>query len=187
MTSPERRRDTVQLSPRPKLHCCSRNFEAIVDHPNSVSRVRPFADLCRNHGKSDSTFYAWKSKCRGPTVSDAARLSALEEENRRLKKLLAESMLDVSAWQYDPLRGKDEPIRERMREIANERRWFSYLRQAILLKLEGKGMNLKKVYRLFRETRLTVHERGARKCALAPMAISQEPINAGRSTVCRMH
>lgn len=46
---------------------------------------------------SDATFYNWKSKYGGLTVSDAARLRTLEDENRRLKKLLAESMLDVSA------------------------------------------------------------------------------------------
>ena len=56
------------------------------------------ADLCRKHGISDATFYNWKAKYGGLTVSDAARLRALEvSENRRLKKLLAESMLDVSA------------------------------------------------------------------------------------------
>jgi putative transposase len=55
------------------------------------------ADLCRKHGISDATFYTGKSKYGGLTVSDAARLRTLEDENRRLKKLLAESMLDVSA------------------------------------------------------------------------------------------
>ncbi|GHH16769.1 transposase [Sphingomonas glacialis] len=55
------------------------------------------ADLCRKYGISDATFYTWKSKYGGLTVSDAARLRALEDENRRLKKLLAKSMLDVSA------------------------------------------------------------------------------------------
>ena len=55
------------------------------------------ADLCRKHGISDATFYNWKAKYSGLTVSDAARLRALEDENRRLKRLLAESMLDVSA------------------------------------------------------------------------------------------
>ena len=55
------------------------------------------ADLCRKHGISDATFYNWKSKYGGMTVSEAARLWTLEDENRRLKKLLAESMLDVSA------------------------------------------------------------------------------------------
>ncbi|MDR6116553.1 transposase InsO family protein [Sphingomonas sp. SORGH_AS789] len=79
-----------------------------------------------------------------------------------------------SAWQYEPLRGKDDTVRERMREIANERRRFGYRRLAILLWREGKGMNLKKVYRLYREERLTVRKRGGRKRALgtrAPMAI----------------
>ena len=83
-----------------------------------------------------------------------------------------------SAWQYEPLRGKDDVVRERMREIANERRRFGYRRLAILLRREGKGMNLKKVYRLYREERLTVRKRGGRKRALgtrAPMAIPQEP------------
>ena len=55
------------------------------------------ADLCRKHGISDATFYTWKSKYGGLTVSDAARLRALEDENRRLKRRLAESMLDVAA------------------------------------------------------------------------------------------
>jgi putative transposase len=55
------------------------------------------ADLCRKHGISDATFYNWKSKYGGMTVSEAARLRTLEDENRRLKKLLAKSMLDVSA------------------------------------------------------------------------------------------
>lgn len=55
------------------------------------------ADLCRKHGISDATFYNWKAKYGGMTVSEVARLRALEDENRRLKKLLAESMLDVSA------------------------------------------------------------------------------------------
>ena len=54
------------------------------------------ADLCRKHGISDATFYTWRSKYGGIEVSDARRLKALEEENGKLKKLLAESMLDVS-------------------------------------------------------------------------------------------
>ncbi|MBN2973435.1 transposase [Roseomonas aeriglobus] len=65
-----------------------------------------------------------------------------------------------------------------MRELANERRRFGYRRLAVLLRREGKGMNLKKVYRLYREERLTVRKRGGRKRALgtrAPMAIPQGP------------
>ena len=55
------------------------------------------AELCRKHGISDATFYNWKAKFGGMAVSEVVRLRALEDENRRLKKLLAESMLDVSA------------------------------------------------------------------------------------------
>lgn len=52
------------------------------------------ADLCRKHGMSEGTFYNWKAKFGGMTVSDAKRLKVLEDENARLKKLLAEQMLD---------------------------------------------------------------------------------------------
>lgn len=55
------------------------------------------ADLCRRHGISSATFYAWKAKLGGMEVSDAKRLKALEEENARLKRLLAESLLDQAA------------------------------------------------------------------------------------------
>ena len=55
------------------------------------------AEVCRRHGISDATFYKWKAKYGGLEVSDARRLKALEDENRRLKKLLAESMLDNAA------------------------------------------------------------------------------------------
>ena len=54
------------------------------------------ADVCRKHGISSATFFKWKSKYGGMDVSDARRLKALEDENRKLKKLLAETMLDVA-------------------------------------------------------------------------------------------
>ena len=56
----------------------------------------PIAELCRKHGISDATFYNWRSRYSGMEVSDAKRLKSLEEENRKLKKLLAESVLDVA-------------------------------------------------------------------------------------------
>jgi putative transposase len=54
-------------------------------------------DLARRHGVSEATLYNWKAKYGGLDVSDARRLKALEEENRKLKKLLAESILDSAA------------------------------------------------------------------------------------------
>ncbi len=52
------------------------------------------AEVCRRHGVSDATFYKWKAKYGGLEVSEARRLKALEAENARLKRLLAEAMLD---------------------------------------------------------------------------------------------
>ena len=54
-------------------------------------------ELCRKHGMSEATFYAWKAKFGGMDVSDAKRLKQLEDENARLKRLLAESLLDQAA------------------------------------------------------------------------------------------
>ena len=54
-------------------------------------------DLARKHGVSAATLYNWKARYGGLDVSEARRLKALEEENRKLKKLLAESMLDAAA------------------------------------------------------------------------------------------
>lgn len=54
----------------------------------------PVADLCRKHGLSSPTFYKWKARFGGMDVSEARRLKALEEENAKLKRMLADSMLD---------------------------------------------------------------------------------------------
>ncbi len=55
------------------------------------------AELCRKHGMSDATFYNWQSKYGGLEVSEAKRLRALEDENAKLKRLLADAMLDNAA------------------------------------------------------------------------------------------
>jgi len=55
------------------------------------------ADLCRKHGISEATFYNWKSKFGGMDVSEAKRLKHLQDENGKLKKLLADAMLDNAA------------------------------------------------------------------------------------------
>ncbi len=54
-------------------------------------------ELCRRHNASQTTFYKWRAKYGGMTVSDAKRLKSLEDENRRLKELLAEALLDNKA------------------------------------------------------------------------------------------
>ena len=64
---------------------------AILREPEAGGRT---ADVCRKHGVSGATFYKWKAKYGGLEVSDARRLKVLEIENSKLKKLLAEAMLD---------------------------------------------------------------------------------------------
>ncbi len=85
---------------------------------------------------SEGTFYAWKAKFGGMTVSDAKRLKALEDENAKLKKLLAEQMLD------------------------------------------GEPSGINRIYRLYREERLTVRKRRARRKAVgtrAPILVEAQP------------
>ena len=65
----------------------------------------PVADLCRKHGVSNASVYKWKAKYGGMDVSKAKRLRALEDKNAKLKKLLADSMLDNAALK-DLLRKK---------------------------------------------------------------------------------
>lgn len=57
----------------------------------------PVADLCRKHGVSNASIYKWKARYGGMDVSEAKRLKSLEDENAKLKKLLANTMLDNSA------------------------------------------------------------------------------------------
>jgi putative transposase len=65
---------------------------ALKEHAAGLSA----AELCRKYGVSDATFYKWRSRYGGMEISDARKLRGLEDENRKLKKLLAESMLDVA-------------------------------------------------------------------------------------------
>jgi len=68
--------------------------EQIISILREHEAGRPTAEVCRKHGVSEATFYKWKAKFGGMDVSDAKRLKALEDENAKLKKLLAETMLD---------------------------------------------------------------------------------------------
>lgn len=64
----------------------------LKEHQAGLSAV----ELCRKYGVSDATFYKWRSKYSGMEIAEAKRLKALEDENGRLKRLLADAMLDVS-------------------------------------------------------------------------------------------
>jgi putative transposase len=88
--------------------------------------------------------------------------------------------VDRTAFQYRARRPDDAGVRARLRELANERRRFGYRRLAVMLKRDGQRMNLKKVYRLYKEERLTVRKRGGRKRALGTRAPMTMPQNANQ-------
>jgi putative transposase len=68
--------------------------EQIIGFLREGDRGVPVKELCRKHGFSDASYYLWRSKFGGMDVSDAKRLKALEAENAKLKKLLAEAVLE---------------------------------------------------------------------------------------------
>lgn len=68
--------------------------EQIIGFLREAEGGMPVKDLCRRHGFSEASYYLWRSKFGGMSVSDAKRLRELEVESSRLKKLLAESMLE---------------------------------------------------------------------------------------------
>ena len=68
--------------------------EQIIGFLKEAEAGIPAAELCRRHGFSEASFYLWRNKFGGMNVSDAKRLKELETENTRLKKLLAESLLE---------------------------------------------------------------------------------------------
>ena len=71
--------------------------EQIIGILKEAEAGKKVADICRQHGIAEATYYNWKAKFGGMTVSDAHRLKAMEAENAKLKRLLAESMLDNAA------------------------------------------------------------------------------------------
>jgi len=71
--------------------------EQIIGFLKEADSGMPVKDLCRKHGFSDASYYKWKAKFGGMDVSDAKRLKTLEDENNRLKRLLADAMLDNAA------------------------------------------------------------------------------------------
>ena len=152
------------------------------------------AELARKHGVSEATLYNWKAKYGGLEVSEAKRLRALEDENGKLKRLLADAMLDNAGLKalldvserracriidadrtvirYLSRRDDDSALREKLRDLAHQRRRFGYRRLHILLRRDGILINRKKTQRLFREEGLTVRRRKGRKRAVGTRALA---------------
>ena len=101
---------------------------------------------------------------------------AIEEKSYSQARACTLTGLAPKTYRYASKRESDEAIRKRLRELAHERRRFGYRRLHLLLGREGVRLNRKKLYRLYKEERLTVRKRGGRKRALgtrAPMTLPQ--------------
>jgi putative transposase len=83
--------------------------EQIIGFLREADKGVAVKELCRKHGFSDASYYLWRSKFGGTEVSDAKRLKALEAENARLKKLLAESMLENEVTREALRKNGDRP------------------------------------------------------------------------------
>jgi putative transposase len=98
-------------------------------------------EVCRRHGISPTTFYKWKARYGGLEVSEARRLKALEDENRRLKKLLAEAVLDVAAlkdllaknvWSAPPRKAENDDRGGFAPMYPASREWADFSSQAVM-------------------------------------------------------
>ena len=83
--------------------------EQIIGFLREADKGVAVKELCRKHGFSEASYYLWRSKFGGMDVSDAKRLKALEAENARLKKLLAESMLEIEVTREALRKNGDRP------------------------------------------------------------------------------
>ena len=102
---------------------------------------------------------------------------AIEEKSYSQRRACALAGIAPRVYRYQSSRSDDAGLRQRLRELSSERRRFGYRRLHLLLKREGVEVNWKRLYRIYKEERLTVRKRGGRKRALgtrAPMAIPQD-------------
>ena len=103
---------------------------------------------------------------------------AIEEKGYSQRRACGLIGMEPKTYRYSSSRGDDSALRQRLRELASLRRRFGYRRLLILLRREGREINHKKLFRLYREERLSVRRRGGRKRALgprAPMTLPQAP------------
>ena len=103
---------------------------------------------------------------------------AIKEKSYSQRRACALIGMAAKTYRYQASRPDDAALRQRMREIASERRRFGYRRIGMMLEREGVVLNHKKLYRLYKEERLTVRKRGGRKRAIGtrrPMLVPAEP------------
>nr|WP_175765588.1 IS3 family transposase [Burkholderia ambifaria] len=182
------------------------------------------ADLCRKHGISDATFYNWRSRYGGMDVSEARRLRQLEEENQRLKRLVADQALDIQVLKDVPRKKVSSPaqrrevvqqvigqhdyserracaliglnrrtfrrpvpsdadheVRQRLRELAQQRPRFGSPRLHVLLCREGLVQNHKRTERLYREEGLSLRLKRRKKRPSHLRVVMPTPAGADES------
>ncbi len=103
---------------------------------------------------------------------------AMDQKGCSQRRACGLAGIDPRVYRYRPRRSDDAEVRARLKHLADARRRFGYRRLHVLLRREGFALNRKKLYRLYREERLTVRRRGGRKRALgtrAPMVVPQGP------------
>jgi putative transposase len=113
-----------------------------------------------------------------PDVKRRAVVQVMRDHDVSERRVCALTSLDRSTFQHEKKRGGDEPLRERLKALAGERRRFGYRRLGILLKQEGHHANHKKLYRIYAEEKLAVRRRKGRKRALGsrrPMVMPTRP------------
>jgi putative transposase len=118
--------------------------EQIVGILKEQEAGAPTAEVCRRHGISQPTFYKWKSKFGGLEVSEARRLKALEDENAKLKKLLAEAMLDNAMLKDVSVLGNERFVQTWRHAIGNgSPKLFGLLPMCYLASADDRSENSK--------------------------------------------
>jgi putative transposase len=153
---------------------------------------RKAEDVAREVGVSKHTIYAWKAKYGGMDVNEAQEAKQLRDENARLKKLVVDLSLDkemlkaliakngwsslvserrvcglvgvaVASYRYRSQR-TDEPLRERLVELARSKPRFGYRRLQVLLQRSGEHVNHKRLHRVYREAGLAIRRKKRKHC-----------------------
>ena len=145
---------TVRITPAGRftlLNTCGRHDVLLRETDAGVA----IKDLCRRHGCSEASGYLWRSKFGGMSVADAKRLKELENENTRLQKLLAESLLENEARGASP----NATLRERIVALAHRHRRYGAGMIHLKLRQAGERANHKRVHRLYVAERLQIRRR----------------------------
>ncbi|CAL1125064.1 unnamed protein product [Cladocopium goreaui] len=140
----------------------------------------PVPEIIRKMGVSEPTFYRWRKKYAGLGVAEVRRLKQLEEENKKLKQLVADLKLRVayqvserracsalgfprSSHRYESVRDERAELRVRLRDLAASRVHYGYRRLHILLQREGWQVGHTLVYRIYKEEGLSIRRRRPRR------------------------